>query len=48
MIPAMLDACRVEATLGEICNALRDRMGRLSGAGALLTRSGKAFGARVA
>jgi methylmalonyl-CoA mutase N-terminal domain/subunit len=23
MIPAMLDACRVEATLGEICNALR-------------------------
>jgi methylmalonyl-CoA mutase N-terminal domain/subunit len=23
MIPAMLDACRAEATLGEICNALR-------------------------
>jgi methylmalonyl-CoA mutase N-terminal domain/subunit len=27
MIPAMLDACRVEATLGEICNALRDQWG---------------------
>jgi methylmalonyl-CoA mutase N-terminal domain/subunit len=23
MIPAMLDACRAEATLGEICDALR-------------------------
>ncbi len=27
MIPAMLDACRAEATLGEICNALRDQWG---------------------
>ncbi|GMA38769.1 acyl-CoA mutase large subunit family protein [Mobilicoccus caccae] len=27
MIPAMLDAVRVEATLGEICNALRDEWG---------------------
>ena len=27
MIPAMLDACRVEATLGEICNALRGEWG---------------------
>ena len=27
MIPAMLDACRVEATLGEICDALRDEWG---------------------
>jgi methylmalonyl-CoA mutase N-terminal domain/subunit len=27
MIPAMLDACRAEATLGEICNALRDEWG---------------------
>ncbi|MGZ4600780.1 MAG: acyl-CoA mutase large subunit family protein [Oryzihumus sp.] len=27
MIPAMLDAVRAEATLGEICNALRDRWG---------------------
>jgi len=27
MIPAMLDAARVEATLGEICNALRDEWG---------------------
>jgi methylmalonyl-CoA mutase N-terminal domain/subunit len=27
MIPAMLDACRVEATLGEICNALRAEWG---------------------
>jgi methylmalonyl-CoA mutase, N-terminal domain len=27
MIPAMLDACRVEATLGEICDALRQEWG---------------------
>jgi len=27
MVPAMLDAVRVEATLGEICNALRDVWG---------------------
>ena len=27
MIPAMLDACRAEATLGEICDALRDEWG---------------------
>jgi len=27
MIPAMLDAIRAEATLGEICNALRDEWG---------------------
>ncbi|HEX2705109.1 MAG TPA: methylmalonyl-CoA mutase family protein [Candidatus Lustribacter sp.] len=27
MIPAMLDAARAEATLGEICNALRDEWG---------------------
>ncbi len=27
MIPAMLDACRAEATLGEICNVLRDEWG---------------------
>ena len=27
MIPAMLAACRAEATLGEICNALRDEWG---------------------
>jgi methylmalonyl-CoA mutase N-terminal domain/subunit len=27
MIPAMLDACRVEATLGEICGALRAEWG---------------------
>jgi methylmalonyl-CoA mutase N-terminal domain/subunit len=27
MIPAMLDAVRAEATLGEICNALRDVWG---------------------
>ncbi len=27
MIPVMLDACRVEATLGEICNALRAEWG---------------------
>jgi methylmalonyl-CoA mutase N-terminal domain/subunit len=27
MIPAMLDACRAEATLGEICNALREEWG---------------------
>ncbi len=27
MIPAMLDACRVEATLGEICDALRAEWG---------------------
>jgi methylmalonyl-CoA mutase, N-terminal domain len=27
MLPAMLDAVRVEATLGEICNALRDLWG---------------------
>ncbi|WP_106850088.1 methylmalonyl-CoA mutase [Blastococcus sp. Marseille-P5729] len=27
MIPSMLEACRVEATLGEICNALRDEWG---------------------
>ncbi len=27
MIPAMLEACRAEATLGEICDALRDEWG---------------------
>ncbi|MEV4414940.1 methylmalonyl-CoA mutase family protein [Catellatospora sp. NPDC049609] len=27
MVPAMLDACRAEATLGEICDALRDEWG---------------------
>ncbi|MEO7350400.1 MAG: methylmalonyl-CoA mutase family protein, partial [Marmoricola sp.] len=27
MIPSMLDACRAEATLGEICNALREVWG---------------------
>jgi methylmalonyl-CoA mutase, N-terminal domain len=27
MIPSMLDAVRVEATLGEICDALRDEWG---------------------
>jgi methylmalonyl-CoA mutase N-terminal domain/subunit len=27
MVPAMLDACRVEATLGEICDALRAEWG---------------------
>jgi methylmalonyl-CoA mutase N-terminal domain/subunit len=27
MVPAMLDAVRAEATLGEICNALRDEWG---------------------
>ncbi|MGH3370296.1 MAG: methylmalonyl-CoA mutase family protein, partial [Nocardioidaceae bacterium] len=27
MIPAMLDACRAEATLGEICNLLREEWG---------------------
>jgi methylmalonyl-CoA mutase N-terminal domain/subunit len=27
MIPAMLDACRVEATLGEICGVLREEWG---------------------
>mgnify|MGYP006780034047 FL=1 len=27
MIPAMLDAARVEATLGEICDALRGEWG---------------------
>ncbi|MGN6131498.1 MAG: methylmalonyl-CoA mutase family protein, partial [Nocardioidaceae bacterium] len=27
MIPAMLEACRVEATLGEICNVLREEWG---------------------
>lgn len=27
MIPAMLDAVRAEATLGEICNVLRDEWG---------------------
>jgi methylmalonyl-CoA mutase N-terminal domain/subunit len=27
MIPAMLDACRAEATLGEICGALKDEWG---------------------
>ena len=27
MLPAMLDAVRAEATLGEICNALRDEFG---------------------
>jgi methylmalonyl-CoA mutase N-terminal domain/subunit len=27
MIPAMLEACRVEATLGEICDALRGEWG---------------------
>ncbi len=26
-VPAMLDACRAEATLGEICNALREEWG---------------------
>ena len=37
MIPAMLDAARAEATLGEICDALRGRVGHLPGAGPLLT-----------
>ena len=27
MIPAMLDAVRAEATLGEICDALREEWG---------------------
>ena len=27
MVPAMLDAVRAEATLGEICDALRDEWG---------------------
>ncbi len=27
MVPAMLEACRAEATLGEICNALREEWG---------------------
>ncbi len=27
MIPAMLEACRAEATLGEICDALREEWG---------------------
>ena len=27
MVPAMLDAVRAEATLGEICSALRDQWG---------------------
>jgi methylmalonyl-CoA mutase N-terminal domain/subunit len=27
MVPAMLAAARAEATLGEICNALRDEWG---------------------
>ena len=27
MIPAMLDACRAEATLGEICDVLREEWG---------------------
>src|SRR6476661_2593027 len=27
MIPAMLEACRAEATLGEICNPLREEWG---------------------
>jgi methylmalonyl-CoA mutase N-terminal domain/subunit len=27
MIPAMLEACRVEATLGEICDVLREEWG---------------------
>ncbi|MDQ1689004.1 MAG: isobutyryl-CoA mutase large subunit [Frankiaceae bacterium] len=27
MVPAMLDACRAEASLGEICDALRDEWG---------------------
>ena len=27
MIPPMLDACRAEATLGEICDALREEWG---------------------
>jgi methylmalonyl-CoA mutase N-terminal domain/subunit len=27
MMPAMLDACRAEATLGEICDALRGEWG---------------------
>ncbi|MGH3742185.1 MAG: acyl-CoA mutase large subunit family protein [Micromonosporaceae bacterium] len=30
MIPAMLDACRAEATLGEICDALRAEWGEYS------------------
>jgi methylmalonyl-CoA mutase N-terminal domain/subunit len=30
MIPAMLDAARAEATLGEICNALRTEWGTYS------------------
>ena len=36
MVPAMLDAVRAEATLGEICDALRGRVGRLPRAAALL------------
>ena len=27
MVPAMLEACRAEATLGEICDALRQEWG---------------------
>jgi methylmalonyl-CoA mutase N-terminal domain/subunit len=27
MVPSMLDAARAEATLGEICGALRDEWG---------------------
>jgi methylmalonyl-CoA mutase N-terminal domain/subunit len=30
LIPAMLDAARAEATLGEICGALRDEWGGYS------------------
>jgi methylmalonyl-CoA mutase N-terminal domain/subunit len=30
MIPAMLDAARAEATLGEICDALRQEWGTYS------------------
>jgi methylmalonyl-CoA mutase N-terminal domain/subunit len=37
MIPAMLDAVRAEATLGEICNALKRGVGHLPGARALLS-----------
>ncbi len=31
MIPAMLDAARAEATLGEICDALQGGVGHLPG-----------------
>jgi methylmalonyl-CoA mutase N-terminal domain/subunit len=30
MVPPMLDAARAEATLGEICGALRDEWGAYS------------------